>query len=154
MASERRLGLDDFEVGDRLPPTGEYQMTAEAIHDFASAWDPQPIHLDEAAAATDLFGGIVASGWHTASATMRLVVDSRPLGATPLVGVQIDALRFVRPVRAGDRIHVDIEVVGKRRSESRPETGFLRLRLMTRDQTDAMVLTQEWTMLVPTDSPS
>ena len=131
MVSERRLGLDDFEVGDHLPATGEYQITTETIRDFASAWDPQPVHLDEAAAAADLFGGIVASGWHTVSATMRLVVDSRPLGATLLVGVQIDALRFVRPVRPGDRLYVEIEIIGKRRSQSRPESGFLRLRLET-----------------------
>ncbi|MDQ3937542.1 MAG: hypothetical protein M3253_02550, partial [Chloroflexota bacterium] len=112
-------------------------------------YDPQGIHLNEQAAHRELFGGIVASGWHSLAATMRLMVEAQPFGPTPLVGVSIDRLRFLQPVRPTDMLRADARVLGVRRSRSRPDQGFLRLRITTHRQGGEPVLTQEWTMLLP-----
>jgi acyl dehydratase len=141
--------IEDLRVGERIVAPGEYDVTPENIRAFAEAYDPQPIHLDIGAARDGMFGGIVASGWHTLSATMRLMVDARPFGDTPLVGVQIDALHFLRPVRPGDQLSAEAEVLDLRVSSSRPDRGFARLRITTRDQDGSIVLTQDWTMLLP-----
>lgn len=146
--AERRY-LEDFTAGDRLAVPGSYAMTPERVYDFAAAYDPQAIHLDERAAATEFFGRLVASGWHSLSATARLMVEARPLAGTPLVGVSIDALRFLAPVFPGDVLSVEAEVLDARASSSRPQHGFLRLRLVTRRQDGSAVLTQDWTLLMP-----
>jgi acyl dehydratase len=125
-------------------------MTPERVREYAAEYDPQPIHLDEVIARDELFGRLVASGWHSLSATMRLVVDARPLGSAPLVGVGIDALRFLRPVLPGEVLRAEIEVLDVRRSGSRPGQGFLRMRIVTFNQDAAPVLTQDWTLMVPT----
>lgn len=144
-----RRYLEDFSAGQRFEAPGEYEMTPERVRTFAEAYDPQPIHLDEAVASAALFGGIVASGWHSLSATMRLIVDAKLLGATPLVGVSIDNLRYLAPVRPGDVLRASAEVLDVRPSASRPERGFMRLRVVTRTQRDEPVLTQDWTLVLP-----
>jgi acyl dehydratase len=144
-----RRYLEDFAAGDRIEVPGEYEMTPERVRDFASSYDPQSIHLDDEAAAGELFGGLVASGWHSLSATAGLVMRARPLGDEPVIGVAIDGLRFVAPVEPGDVLRVEAEVLEVRPSSSRPERGFLRLRIVTFTQRDEPVLTQEWTLLVP-----
>jgi acyl dehydratase len=144
-----RRYLDDFQPGDRIPSEGEYEMTLERIRDYATEYDPQPIHLDAAAAVQEMFGGIVASGWHSLSVTMQLIVEARPFGGSPIVGVAIENLRFLRPVRTGDVLRAEAEVLSVRRSASRPEQGFLVLRVVTVRQGDEPVLTQDWTLLVP-----
>jgi len=149
-ASQQRKYLEDFEVGQRLSAPGQYEMTNERAIDFAREFDPQPIHTDAQAAARELFGGLVASGWHTLGATTRLIMLGRPLGATPVVGVGIDNLRFVAPVRAGDVLTAEAEVLSVKPSESRPDRGYLVLRVTTRRRSDdAIVLTQEWTLILP-----
>lgn len=142
--------LEDFEVGEVIESTEEYEMTLQRIHAFASEYDPQPIHLDEAAAEASMFGGIIASGWHSLAATMRLMVRSNIFDGAPVVGVGIDALRYLAPVRAGDRLKARAEVLETRPSRSHPDRGYLVLRVTTwRDESD-QVLTQDWTVLVPT----
>jgi acyl dehydratase len=141
--------LEDFTVGQVLEPTDEYEMTAERVAAYASEYDPQPIHLDPDAAAHEMFGGIVASGWHSLSVTMRLVVLSQPLGGDPMVGIAIDNLRFLAAVRVGDRLRAQAEVLEVRRSKSQPRRGYLVLRITTRNQDGTPVLTQDWTLLVP-----
>lgn len=102
---------EDMTVGDRFE-TGAYEMTAEEIVNFASRYDPQPLHVDEAAARESVFGGLIASGWHTASACMRLLVDD--LHDEAWVAARgLDRLRWIRPVRPGDVLSVAVEVVGK-----------------------------------------
>jgi acyl dehydratase len=141
--------LEDFATGDRIR-TGSVHITEAMSREFAAMYDPQPIHLDAEAARGSMFGGLVSSGWQTLALTMRLIADARPLGTTPLIGIEIKNLRFLHPVRPGDTLTVEAEVLGTRRSESRPERGFLDLAVTTRNQDGRPVVTQRWTLLVPT----
>ncbi len=124
-------------------------MTPQRIADFATEYDPQPIHLDRAVAEQGIFGGIIASGWHTLSATMRLVVRSSIFDGAPVVGVGVDRLRYLKPVRAGDRLRARAEVLKARPSTSRPDRGYLVLLVTTLGPDGEPVITQEWTVLVP-----
>lgn len=126
------LFLEDLAVGQRFTSAAA-TMDAAAIKDFATAWDPQPFHLDEAAAAGTLFGGLSASGWHTAAMTMRLLVTS----GLPLAGGIIGSggeLLWEKPVRPGDTLHVECEVLEIVPSRSRPDRGMVRVRCLTRNQ--------------------
>ena len=141
--------LDDFEPGEVIDSAEEYEMTPERIAAFATEFDPQPIHLDPEMARESLFGGIIASGWHSLSVAMRLMVRSNIFEGAPVVGVGIQNLRYLKPVRAGDRLRARAEVLETRPSSSQPDRGYLVLRVVTlRDE--EQVLTQDWTVLVPT----
>lgn len=141
--------LDDFTLGEVIASGEEYEITSDNIAAFAAAFDPQPIHLDAEAAVAGIFGGIVASGWHTASVSMRLIVRSEIFGGGPVVGIGIDKLRFLKPVRAGDRLQAQAEVAEIRPSKSDPSRGYLVLRITTMRHEGEPVMTQEWTVLVP-----
>ena len=141
--------LEDFAVGQVFAADEEYEITPERIHAFAAEYDPQPIHLDPAVADREMFGGIIASGWHSLSVTMRLVVHSNIFGGAPVVGVGVDNLRYLQPIRPGDRLRAQAEVVGVRRSGSHPDRGYITLRVTTTRQGGEKVLTQDWTVLVP-----
>jgi len=141
--------LEDFVAGDVIASGEEYEITPERIRAFATEYDPQPIHLDPAAAGASMFGGIIASGWHSLSVTMRLIVRSNIFGGAPVVGVGVDNLRYLQPVRAGDRLTARAEVLGTRHSAKHPERGYLMLRITTTRQDGEPVLTQDWTVLVP-----
>lgn len=141
--------LEDFIVGQRFEPGTEYEITPERIEAYAAEYDPQPIHLDPAVAATEMFGGLVASGWHGLSATMRLMVESDLFAGGPVVGVGIDRLRFLQPIRAGDRLRAEAEVLEVRPSRTHTDRGYLVLRITTRRADGTPVLTQDWTLLVP-----
>jgi acyl dehydratase len=124
-------------------------MTTERIRAYAAEYDPQPIHLDERIAEGGIFGGIVASGWHSLSATMRLMVGSRLFAGASIVGVGVDRLRYLKPVRPGDLLRARAEVLELRPSGSQAGRGYLVLRVVTVRQGDEPVLTQDWTLLVP-----
>ncbi len=141
--------LEGFTVGERFESTEEYEITRERIAAYAADYDPQAIHLDPEVAEREMFGGIVASGWHSLSATMRLIVDTQIFGGGPVVGVGIDRLRFLAPVRAGDRLRAGAEVTEIRPSRSNPDRGYLVMRITTVNQDGVQVLTQDWTVLVP-----
>lgn len=125
------LYLEDIHVGQRFesPP---YRLDAEQIKKFAAEFDPQPFHLDDGAAAASLFGGLAASGWHTAALTMRLLVESVPL-ADGLVGAELE-LAWPKPTRPGMALQVFSEVVEIRPSRSKPNMAIVTLRNETRDQ--------------------
>lgn len=126
------LFLEDLQVGQRFTSAAQ-TIDADAIRAFAAAWDPQPFHLDDAAAAASLFGGLAASGWHTAALTMRLLVTS----GLPLAGGIIGSggeLAWERPVRPGDILHVTCEVLEIAPSRSRPDRGTVRVRCLTVNQ--------------------
>ncbi|GJD51361.1 hypothetical protein OPKNFCMD_4115 [Methylobacterium crusticola] len=127
------LYLDDLAPG-QVYGSGEVTVTAEAIKRFADAFDPQPFHLDEARAATSFFGGLAASGWHTAALTMRLLVEGafRPAGG--IIGAGMDELRWPRPLRPGDTIRLESEVLEVRPSRSRPAQGLAKVRTTTLNQ--------------------
>lgn len=145
--------LEDFAVGEWIASGEEYEITPERLAAYAAEFDPQAIHLDQAVAEREMFGAIVASGWHSLSVTMRLVVRSQIFGGGPVVGVGIDRLRFLQPVRAGDRLRAQAEVLEIRPSSSRADRGYLVLRITTLRHDDAPVLTQDWTVLVPRRVP-
>ena len=126
------LYLDDIAVGQRFI-TDKAVLDEEAIKSFARAFDPQPFHTDSDAARHSFFGGLAASGWHTAAITMKLQVESGP----PLAGGMIGAggeLTWPRPVRPGDILHVESEVLAVKGSRSKPDRGFITLRSQTINQ--------------------
>lgn len=141
--------LEDFVVGDVVDSPETYEMTPERINAFASEYDPQAIHLDPVVAGGGMYGGIIASGWHSLSVTMRLMVRSPLFAAGPIVGVGVDRLRYLQAVRPGDQLRARAEVTETRPSRSSPGRGYLVLRITTLRQDDEPVLTQEWTVLVP-----
>jgi len=125
------LYLEDLRVGQTFT-TGSITVTTEAIKAFAAEFDPQPFHLDEAAAQDSLFAGLAASGWHTAALSMRLLVDGLPI-AGGLIGVGGETT-WPRPTRPGDVLTVHIEVLEITPSKSRPDRGMVRTRNETRNQ--------------------
>ena len=140
--------LEDLQVGDRFE-SDSYKVTESAIMQFAREFDPQPFHLDHAAARKSVFGGLVASGWHTAAITMRLLVTSNLNLAGGAIGLGVDELRFPMPVRSDDTLRLELEIVDVRPSRSKPDRGTARIRYATRNQNDEIVFTQTATVLVP-----
>ena len=130
--------LEDLRVG-QVFRSGRMRVTAEDIKAFAAKFDPQPFHLDEGAARDSLFGGLAASGWHTAAITMRLVVDApfRPAGGH--IGARIEEMSWPRPVRPGDELRVESELLEVRPSESKPGYGWIKIRTTTFNQNDEAV---------------
>ncbi len=140
--------LEDFAVGQtfgsRTTPVHQ-----ERIKSFAAEFDPQPFHLNERAACGTFFGGLVASGWHTAAVTMRLLVDSdvKPVGG--IVGAGLDECRWPRPVRPGDELRVKSEVLEVRPSKLRPHQGLIKIRVTTLNQNDELVQILVANLVVP-----
>jgi acyl dehydratase len=120
--------LEDLEPGQFFE-SRRHTITREAILTFAREFDPQPFHLDPAAAAASFFGTLIASGWHTAALTMRMVTEAGMDLAGGVIGAGVDELRWPSPLLPGDVIHVRIEIVEVRASRSRPERGIVRARV-------------------------
>ena len=118
--------FDDLVLGMRFK-SPEKLVTREDIKRFAAEFDPQPYHLDEAAAERSALRGLAASGWHTAAIAMRLLVETRPFGPHPLLGLGVDELRWLAPVRPDDVIHMEGEVVELIPSRSKPQ-GIVRVK--------------------------
>ncbi|HEX4567031.1 MAG TPA: MaoC family dehydratase [Vicinamibacterales bacterium] len=130
--SQETLYFDDLKVGD-TSITGTYEVSAAAITRFAAEFDPQPFHLDDKAARNTMFGGLAASGWHTAAITMRLLVSEGPKLANGVLGAGCE-VEWKMPTRPGDRLHVESEVVELIPSRSRTDRGTLVLRSKTINQ--------------------
>jgi acyl dehydratase len=111
--------FDDLKLGMRFK-SGEVTVSKADILRFAREFDPQPFHLDEEAAKNTMLGGLSASGWHTAAICMNLAVQTRPFGPHPLLGAGVDDLRWMKPVRPGDRLHLEGEVVELVPSKTKP----------------------------------
>lgn len=125
--------LEDFAVGQSFD-SGRLVVDAERIRKFAAEFDPQPFHLDAQAALGTLFNGLAASGWHTAALTMRLLVDSDLNPAGGIVGAGFDDFQWPNPVRPGDELHLESEILEVRPSRSRPEQGLIKMRTTTLNQ--------------------
>jgi acyl dehydratase len=151
--SARPCYLEDLAVGQRYTG-GSATLDLAAIKAFAAAFDPQPFHLDEAAAKDSVFGRLVASGWHTMALTMRLLVEGELRSLWGLVGLGADELRWPRPVFPGDTLSVEWEVLEVRPSTSRPDRGTARLRITTRNQRGEIVLGLTVTILLPRRAPA
>lgn len=131
-ARPQPLYLDDLAVGDRFT-SGEHAMDEAQIKAFATQFDPQPFHLDEAAGRATLFGGLAASGWHTAAITMRLQVTTGLPIAGGIIGAGAE-ISWPRPTRATDVLHVVSEVLEILPSKSKPDRGMVTVRSETRNQ--------------------
>ncbi len=141
--------LEDFTPGRTFTSDNRIVVDADSIKAYAAQFDPQPFHLDEAAAERTLFKGLAASGWHTMSITMRLMVDGGLPIAGGIVGAGSDELRWPRPTRPGDTLRVQCEVLEARPSKSRPDQGLIRVRITTLNQNDEPVLTLIGNLVVP-----
>jgi acyl dehydratase len=126
--------LEDFEVAQTFGGSGRIRIDAARIKTFAAEFDPQPFHLDEDAAGGSIFKGLAASGWHTAAITMRLLVESDFKPAGGIIGLGFEEFRWPRPVRPGDELRVQSEVLEVRPSRSRPDQGLLKVRITTLNQ--------------------
>jgi len=130
---------EDIEIGD-IEEFGEYHVTKAELLEFAEQYDPQPFHTDEAAAEDSAFGQLVASGWHTASMCMRLLVDG-PIQDRAAMGARgVDELRWHQPVTPGDTLSVRTEVLDKRVSESDPTRGYVNTKLEGLNQDGDVVI--------------
>ncbi len=140
--------LEDFAVGQTFG-SGRLQVEKERIKTFAAEFDPQPFHLEEAAARGSIFRGLAASGWHTAAMTMRLLVQSEFRPAGGIVGAGFDELRWPLPVRPGDELSVESEILEVRASKSRPEHGLIKVRTTTKNQNGEAVQISVGNLVVP-----
>lgn len=136
MGGDGKIGLEDLVVGQRFT-SAAYEVTAADIKRYAAEFDPQPFHLDEEAAKGTFFQGLAASGWHTAGITMRLIVESVPLKCGVIGGG--GELLWMKPVRAGDRLTVESEVLTITPSKSRPGHARVDVRILTKNQNGEVV---------------
>ncbi|MGD9571095.1 MAG: MaoC family dehydratase [Thermoleophilia bacterium] len=141
------LYLDDLAPGQRWE-TGSHTLTEEEVVAFAADYDPQPFHLDDAAATGTLFGRLAASGWHTAGITMRLQVRGGPPIAGGLIGAGGE-IAWPRPTYPGDTLRATCEIVDVRPSRSRPDRGIVRMLTTTLNQDDEVVQTLTAALVVP-----
>ena len=134
------LYLEDLKVGDRFG-SDTIEVTQESIFEFARQFDPQPFHLDVEAAERSIFNELTASGWHTAAMSMRLFVtgEFKPVGGS--IGLAVDELRWPQPVRPGDVLKVETEILDVRKSRSKPDRGIIRIRNITTNQHGEIVQT-------------
>ena len=140
--------LEDFAVGQTYG-SGRLTVDEARIKSFAAEFDPQPYHRDHQLARGSIFGTLVASGWHTAAITMRLLVDSDLKPAGGIVGVGFDELRWPRPVHAGDELHLVSEILEVRPSKSRPSQGLIKVRTTTMNQNGEAVQVSVGNLIVP-----
>jgi len=140
--------LEDFSVG-QVFATGRLRIDADQIKTFAKQFDPQPFHLDEAAAEQSVFRGLAASGWHTAALTMRLMADGEFKPAGGIIGVGFDELSWQKPVRPGDELYAKSEILDVRPSKSRADRGLIRVRTTTYNQNDEPVQAFTGNLIVP-----
>ncbi len=134
--------FEDFLVGMALEIPGP-TLTRESIVEFASRYDPQPFHVDEAAAKESDFGGLIASGWHTVSLAMRMICDAYLLDAASLGSPGVNQVSWLKPVRPGDTIRLRMSVIEARPSASKPDRGTVLHRWEVLNQKDEIVLRME-----------
>ena len=132
-----KIFLDDLFIGQKFS-SGEYRIDAEQIMDYARQFDPQVFHTDPVQAENTFFQGLAASGWHTASITMRLVVESLPMSAG-VIGAGVEELAWPRATRPGDVLHLESEVIEIIPSRSKPDRAIVRLRCETKNQNGEVV---------------
>ena len=144
----QEMYFEDFHVGQRFHSEGSAKVSAEEIKEFGQKYDPQPFHLDEAAGEGSFFKGLAASGWLTAAIVMRLRVQSiKVFGG--MIGAGVEEMRWTEPVRPGDVLRTEIEVVGVRNSTSRRNYGIVKTTTFAYNQRDQVVLRSTVNFLAP-----
>ena len=139
------LYFEDFPPGE-IVEYGDRTVTAEEIVEFAREFDPQPFHLDEAAARGSMAGGLRASGWHSAALMMRINCDAFFLRAASQGSPGIESIDWLRPVRPGDRLSVRRTTISARVSRSRPDIGVVEMRFELMNQNRDVVMRQQGTV--------
>ena len=140
--------LEDMTAGD-VRTDGPIEIAEADVIAFGRAYDPQPFHTDPVAARDSPFGGLIASGWHVAALLMRQMVEAKPYGDTPMVGMGIDALRWLHPVRPGDRLTAHREITEVTRSTRKPDRGVVRTAVTVTNQDGVTVMTMSTLAQVP-----
>ena len=140
--------LEDFTAGQKFG-SGTLKVEEARIKSFAAEFDPQPFHLDDGAARGSIFRGLAASGWHTAAMTMRLLVESELKPAGGIIGAGFDEFKWPRPVRPGDELRLEIEVLEARPSKSRPDQGMIKVKTTTLNQDGEPVQISVGNLVVP-----
>ncbi len=148
-----RLAFEDLKEGDRRT-FGPRILTREEIVAFALQWDPQPFHVDEAAAARSPFRGLIASGWQTAALTMRLVVDGLLADSTSMGSPGLDELKWLKPVRPGDALSVEVTLTEVTPSRSKPDRGSVKASYRCTNQRGEAVMTMVARILFLRRAPS
>ena len=141
--------LEDFSPGQTYGGSSRARVEPERIKSFAAEFDPQTFHLDEDAARASLFQGLAASGWHTAALTMRLLVASDLKPAGGIVGAGFDELRWPLPVRPGDELRVESEILEVRPLKSRADRGIVKVKTTTLNQRGEAVQVSVGNLFVP-----
>ena len=131
--------FEDYPAGEQVE-FGSYRMTEEQIVAFARDFDPQPFHVDKDAARQSVYGGLVASGWHTASAMMRMMVDHFISPKTSMGSPGMDEIRWLKPVRPGDTLRVRVTVLSAKRSTTKPDRGVIDQRVEVINQHGDVVM--------------
>ena len=131
--------FEDVEIGETTR-FGRYEVTREEIVDYARQFDPQPFHLDEEAARASMFGGLIASGWHTGAMFIRMVCDDIVPEAATAGSLGFDDLKWLKPVRPGDVLSVESVVRGKSESRSRPDRGTVKIESRVSNQRGEVVM--------------
>ena len=147
-----KLHWEDFTIGD-VAVYGPRLVTREEIVAFAAEFDPQPAHLDEAAAAATLHGGLAGSGWHSCALMMRMMADGFLLNSTSMGAPGVEEVRWLMPLRPGTQVRLRTTVLETRSSKSRPEMGLTRIRYDLLDDAGAVVTTMTSTMMLGRRSP-
>jgi acyl dehydratase len=141
-----KLHFEDFQPG-AVAVYGPRLVTREEIVAFAAEFDPQPMHLDEAAASATMLGGLAASGWHICCLLMRVIADGFILDSSSMGGPGVDEVRWLAPLRPGTRIRVRSSVLDTRTSASRPEMGLVKFLFEVIDEADATLTTLTTTLM-------
>ena len=141
--------LEDFAAGQVYAGNARVRVEPDHIKSFATEFDPQPFHLNEDAARASLFQGLAASGWHTAALTMRLLVDSDLKPAGGIIGAGFDELRWPLPVRPGDELRVESEILEVRPLKSRADRGVVKVKTTTLNQRGEAVQVSVGSLFVP-----
>jgi len=139
--------FDDFRIGDTFRSAG-VTLTESMLLEFAYRYDPQPFHLDKTAAEQSVYGGLIASGWQTLIQSYRMFITSGVFAACAMGSPSLDNLRWLRPVRPGDTLHVEGEVLETKASRSKPDRGFLTMGYTVVNQDDETVLTYSITHML------
>jgi acyl dehydratase len=148
MASDDYKFMEDLAVGQKFSG-GPIEVTAEGIIEYAQKFDPQDFHTDKQRAKKTVFGGLIASGWYTASLTMRMVVESSPKMLGGMIGRSVERMSWPRAVRPGDKLYFEGEILDLRASNSNPERGIMRVKNTTYNQNREPVLEMETIVFVP-----
>jgi len=147
-----KLHFEDFQSG-AVAVYGPRLVTREEIIAFAAEFDPQPMHLDEAAAANTLLGGLGASGWHSCCLLMRMIADGFLLNSSSMGGPGVEEVNWLKPLRPGTAIRVRSTVLETRASNSRPEMGLVRFLFEVIDESDAAMTTMRTTLMLGRRAP-